>query len=37
MLMLSVAASSFFGQLLLGRGYQLELASKIAAVNYIQA
>lgn len=36
LVMVFVGASSFFGQLLLGRGYQLELASKVAAVNYLQ-
>ncbi|MCJ1429072.1 hypothetical protein MMC29_006985 [Sticta canariensis] len=34
--MVVVGATSFFGQILLGRGYQLEMASKVAAVNYLQ-
>ena len=35
-LMLAVAVTSFGGQLVLGRAYQIEVASKVAAVNYVQ-
>ena len=31
-----VGATSFISQILLARGYQLEVASKVAAVNYLQ-
>ena len=34
--MLAVAVTSFGGQLVLGRAYQIEVASKVAAVNYVQ-
>lgn len=36
LVMLFVGVTSFFGQVFLGRGYQLEVASKVAAVNYLQ-
>ena len=36
-LMMAVAVTSFGGQLVLGRAYQIEVASKVAAVNYLQA
>ena len=36
LLMLAVAVTSFCGQLVVGRAYQIEVASKVAAVSYIQ-
>ena len=36
LLMLAVALTSFFGQLVVGRAYQIEVASKVAAVSYVQ-
>ncbi|KAK9813698.1 hypothetical protein WJX73_004090 [Symbiochloris irregularis] len=36
LIMVFVGVTSFVGQVLLGRGYQLEVASKVAAVNYLQ-
>ena len=35
-IMLAVAVTSFGGQLVLGRAYQIELAAKVAAINYVQ-
>ena len=35
-IMLAVALTSFGGQLVVGRAYQIEQASKVAAVSYVQ-